>query len=170
LTEQETAFVKVIQENEGIIYKIARTYTKTKDDRNDLYQEIVFQLWKSFHTFKGTSKVSTWLYRVALNTSISQWRKEKKYGQKVDLDNLFLKQPEEYDSKLENRLSLVYEQINQLNKIEKGIILLLLEGKKYDEIAEITGFSPSNIGTRISRIKTKMKQRLNYTSFRTAKN
>jgi len=137
LTEKEIAFVKVIQDNEGIIYKIARTYTKTIDNRNDLYQEIVYQLWKSFHTFKGNSKISTWIYRVALNTSISQWRKEKKFSNKVDLNNLFLKQPEGYDPELETRLAMVYEQINQLNEIEKGIMLLVLEGKKYEEIAEV---------------------------------
>lgn len=160
MTAAETDFVNLILENEGIIYKIARTYSKSTEDRNDLYQEIVYQLWKSFHTFKGNSKISTWIYRVALNTSVSQWRKEKKSGQKVNLDNLFLKQPEAYDPELENRLALVYEQIDQLNQIEKGIMLLVLEGKKYDEIAEITGFSASNIGTRISRIKSKMKQRI----------
>ncbi len=160
MTEKEIAFVKVIQDSEGIIYKIARTYTKTDDDRNDLYQEIVYQLWKSFHTFKGNSQISTWIYRVALNTSISQWRKEKKHGQKVDLNNLFLKQPEAYNAELDHRMTMVYAQIDQLNKIEKGIILMLLEGKKYEEIAEITGFSASNVGTRISRIKAKMKERI----------
>jgi len=160
LTEKETAFVTLIQESEGIIYKIARTYTKTTDNRNDLYQEIVYQLWKSFPSFKGNSKISTWVYRVALNTAISQWRKEKKYGQKVNLDKLFLMQPEGYNPEFENRLKQLHEQINQLNEIEKGIMLLLLEGKKYDEIAEVTGFSASNVGTRISRIKNKLKQKI----------
>lgn len=157
MTTAETDFVRVIQENEGIIYKIARTYTKTPDDRNDLYQEIVYQLWKSFHTFKGNSKISTWIYRVALNTSISQWRKEKRTGHKVELDQLFLRQSEGYTTEFEERLELVYKQINQLNAIEKGLILLFLEGKKYTEISAITGFSASNVGTRISRIKTKMR-------------
>lgn len=160
MTAAETDFVRVIQENEGIIYKIARTYTKTSDDRNDLYQEIVYQLWKSFHTFKGNSKISTWIYRVALNTSISQWRKEKRNGQKVALDHLFLKQTEGYTTEFEARLELVYEQINQLNEIDKGLILLFLEGKKYEEISAITGFSASNVGTRISRIKNKMRRQI----------
>ena len=96
MTAAETDFVRVVQENEGIIYKIARTYTKTRDDRNDLYQEIVYQLWKSFPTFKGNSKISTWIYRVALHTSISQWRKQKRSGHKVELDQLFLRQAEGY--------------------------------------------------------------------------
>jgi len=160
LTKAETDFIKVISANEGILYKIARTYTKNNDDLNDLYQEIVYQLWKSFGSFKGDSKISTWLYRVALNTSISQWRKEKRNGRHVALDYLFLKQPEDYTSDFEEKLSLVYQQINMLNDIEKGIMLLLLEGKKYEEIAELTGFSKSNIGTRISRIKNKIKQQI----------
>ena len=160
MTAAETDFVGVIQENEGIIYKIARTYTKTSDDRNDLYQEIVYQLWKSFHTFEGKAKISTWIYRVALNTSISQWKKEKRRGYKVELDHLFLKQVEGYSSEFEERLELVYEQINRLSKIEKGLILLFLDGKKYEEIAEITGFSSTNVGTRISRIKSKMKHQI----------
>ncbi len=160
MTAAETDFVRVIQENEGIIYKIARTYTKTSDDRNDLYQEIVYQLWRSFDSFKGNSKISTWIYRVALNTSISQWRREKKKGHKVELDHLFLKQTEGYDPEFEERLELVYEQINQLNEIEKGLMLLFLEGKKYNEIAEVTGFTASNVGTRISRIKAKMKSNI----------
>ncbi|MDB4291914.1 RNA polymerase sigma factor [Maribacter sp.] len=160
MTAAETDFVRIIKENEGIIYKIARTYTRTRDDRNDLYQEIVYQLWKSFHTFKGNSKISTWIYRVALNTSISQWRKEKRTGHKVELDQLFLQQSEGYSSQFEERLALVYEQINQLNDIEKGVILLFLEGKKYEEIAAITGFSASNVGTRISRIKNKMRHQI----------
>lgn len=160
MTATEADFVRLIQDNEGIIYKIARAYSKSTDDRNDLYQEIVYQLWKSIHSFKGKSKLSTWVYRVALNTAITQWRKAKKQGQKVDLDKLFLKQPEAYDGELEKRLAQVYELINQLNEIEKGIMVLLLEGKKYEEIAEITGFSRSNIGTRISRIKNKMKQQI----------
>jgi len=160
LTTKESEFVKVIKDNEGIIYKIARMYTNASDDMNDLYQDIVYQLWKYFDTFKGDSKVSTWIYRVALNTSITQWRKEKRKGQKVDIEHLFLRQTESYDDEFENRLKLVYTHIKQLNAIEKGLMLLLLEGKKYEEIAEVTGFTPSNVGTRISRIKKKLKEQI----------
>jgi len=160
LTIKEVEFVKAIQDNQGIIYKIARMYTKDKDDSNDLYQDIVFQLWKYFDTFKGDSKLSTWIYRVALNTSITQWRKEKRRGQKVNLDYLFLKQADDYDTEFDERLKLVYKYIKQLNDIEKGLMLLLLEGKKYEEIAEVTGFTTSNVGTRISRIKQKLKRQI----------
>jgi len=163
LTEKEQDFVRIIKEHEGIIFKIARMYSNNREDLNDLYQDIVYQLWKYFDTFKGESKVSTWMYRVALNTSISRWRKEKRKGQKVDIDHLFLKQEENYDTEFEERLNKVYAKIRQLNDIEKGLMLLLLEGKKYGEIAEVTGFSPSNVGTRISRIKKKLKEQLKNT-------
>lgn len=160
MTPKEVDFVKAIQEHEGIIYKIARMYTKDKEAMNDLYQDIVFQLWKYFDSFKGNSKLSTWIYRVAMNTSITQWRKEKRKGQKTDIEHLFLKQADDYDHEFEDRLKLVYEHIRKLNDAEKGLMLLLLEGKKYEEIAEITGFTSTNVGTRISRIKKKLKQQI----------
>ncbi|MBT8303117.1 MAG: sigma-70 family RNA polymerase sigma factor [Bacteroidia bacterium] len=163
MTDKEQDFVQIIKEHEGIIFKIARMYSNNREDLNDLYQDIVYQLWKYFDTFKGESKVSTWMYRVSLNTSISRWRKEKRQGQKVDIEHLFLKQEENYDSEFEERLNKVYAKIRQLNDIEKGLMLLLLEGKKYGEIAEVTGFSPSNVGTRISRIKKKLKEQLKNT-------
>ncbi len=160
MTTKESEFVKVIKDNEGIIYKIARMYTNGSYDMNDLYQDMVYQLWKYFDTFKGDSKLSTWIYRVALNTAITQWRKEKREGQKVDIEHLFLKQTDSYDDEFEIRLKLVYDHIKQLNAIEKGLMLLLLEGKKYEEIAEVTGFTASNVGTRISRIKKKLKEQI----------
>ncbi len=160
MTDKEIAFVNAIKDNEGIIYKIARMYTNSSDDVNDLYQDIVYQLWRYFDTFKGDSKISTWIYRVAMNTSITQWRKEKRKGQKVDIEHLFLKQHESYDGQFEERLDIVYTHIKQLNHIEKGLMLLLLEGKKYEEIAEVTGFTSSNVGTRISRIKQKLKKQI----------
>jgi RNA polymerase sigma-70 factor (ECF subfamily) len=160
LTTKESEFVKVIKDNEGIIYKIARMYTKGSDNMNDLYQDIVYQLWKYFDTFKGESKRSTWIYRVSLNTAITQWRKEKRKGQKVDIEHLFLQKEDDYDDEFENRLKLVYAHIKKLDPVEKGLMLLLLEGKKYAEIAEITGFSASNVGTRISRIKKKLKEQI----------
>ena len=114
MTPKEVEFVNAIRDNEGIIYKIARMYAKDADDINDLYQDIVYQLWKYFDSFKGNSKISTWIYRVALNTSITQWRKEKRKGQKVNMDHLFLKQTEDYDAEFDERLKLVYAHIKKL--------------------------------------------------------
>ncbi|MBT8261560.1 MAG: sigma-70 family RNA polymerase sigma factor [Bacteroidia bacterium] len=156
---KEESFTRIIRDNEGIIYKITRIYTSTVEDQNDLYQEIVFQLWKSFDSFRGDAKVSTWMYRIALNTALFHSKRAKKRGYNVSLDGVVL-QHENYDPVFEERLKVVYEQIRSLNDIEKGIILLFLEGKKHEEIASITGFSKSNIGTRIGRIKEKLRKQI----------
>jgi len=156
---KEADFYQMIKNHEGIIYKITRLYCDTYEDQMDLYQEIVYQLWKGYGSFRGDSKQSTWMYRVALNTAFTYLRKEKKKGKNVGLEHIQL--PYEIkDSLLEERLTKMYAQIKQLPDIEKGIILLLLEGKKYEEIAKITGFSRSNVATRISRTKDKLRKRL----------
>ena len=156
---KEADFYQMIKNHEGIIYKITRLYCDTYEDQMDLYQEIVYQLWKGYGSFRGDSKQSTWMYRVALNTTFTHLRKEKKNGKKVGLEHIQLKY-EIKDSLLEERLAKMYTQIKQLPDIEKGIILLLLEGKKYEDIAKITGFSRSNVATRISRTKDKLRKRL----------
>lgn len=156
---KEEAFTQIIKENEGIIFKITSVYTNTSEDQKDLYQEIVFQLWRGFESFRGDSKISTWMYRVALNTAFTHLRKEKRKGNRVELDYIDLKY-EASDPVLEERLKQMYEQIRLLSDLEKGLILLLLEGKKYEEIASITGLTASNVGTRISRIKQKLKKQL----------
>lgn len=157
---KEESFTRIIMENEGVIFKITTIYTQSEQDQKDLYQEIVYQLWKSFDSFRNESKISTWMYRVALNTAISQLNKSKKHSSNTGLDRVILKQTDNYDAEFENRLKIVYEHIHQLNILEKGLILLLLDGKKYGEISEITGLSVTNVGTRISRIKQKLKSRI----------
>jgi len=156
---KEKRFTELIKENEGILFKITRIYTSSSEDQKDLYQEIVFQLWRGFDSFRGESKASTWMYRVALNTAFTFLRKDKRKGHKVTLDHIHLTY-EPHDPILEERLKLLYAQIQLLSDVEKGIILLLLEGKKYEEIATITGFSRSKVATRISRIKQKLKKQL----------
>jgi RNA polymerase sigma-70 factor (ECF subfamily) len=157
---KEESFTRIIRENEGVIFKITTIYTQSEQDQKDLYQEIVYQLWKSFDSFRNESKISTWMYRVALNTAISQLNKSKKHSSTTGLDRVILKQTDNYDAEFENRLKIVYEHIHQLDILEKGLILLLLDGKKYGEISEITGLSVTNVGTRISRIKQKLKSRI----------
>ena len=156
---KEEAFTQLIKENEGIIFKISRVYCDTQENQKDLYQDIVFQLWKGFDSFRGDAKASTWMYRVALNTAFTFLRKEKRKGTSVTIDNLHLTY-EPDDPILEERLKQMYAQIRQLSDVNKGIILLLLEGKKYEEIATITGFSRSKVATRISRIKEQLRTQL----------
>ncbi|MFK7813749.1 MAG: RNA polymerase sigma factor [Maribacter sp.] len=157
---KEDDFVKVIKQNEGVIFKITTMYTDNRDDQKDLYQDIVFQLWKSFDSFRAESKISTWMYRIALNTALTRLKKSKRMGHAVAIDKVIMQQTENYNPEFEERLKLLYAHIKQLNVLEKGLVLLLLEGKKYDEIAEITGLSPTNVGTRISRIKQKLKKQI----------
>ncbi|WP_281986377.1 RNA polymerase sigma factor [Aquimarina aggregata] len=153
---KEETFIRLIKKNEGIIYKITKVYTHTSNDQKDLYQEIVYQLWKGFDSFRGDAKVSTWMYSIALNTALLYSKKEKRRGYNISLDNVFLKE-ENYDPVLEERLKIVYSQIKNLGDIDKGIIILFLEGKKYEEISKITGLTVSNVGTRMGRIKEKLK-------------
>ena len=157
---KEELFTRTIKENEGVIFKISTIYTDYKEDQEDLYQEIVYQLWKAFDSFRNQSKISTWIYRVAMNTAITFLKKGKKSGYRASIDKVVLQHVEHYDTEFEERLKLMYSHIKMLNPIEKGLILLLLEGKKYEEIASITGFSPTNVGTRISRIKKKLKSQM----------
>jgi RNA polymerase sigma factor (sigma-70 family) len=149
-------FIEIIQENEGLIYKVAKVYTNSKEDEQDLYQEIVFQLWKSFSSFRNESKISTWMYRIALNTSIAHLNKEKRKGNHLPINEVLLNRTDTNDTLKEEQIEVLYARIKKLNTIEKGIILLYLEGKTYDEIAIITGFTSTNVGTRLGRIKQKI--------------
>ena len=159
--QKQQHFVKLIKENEGIVFKIALVYAFNEEDQKDLYQEIVYQLWKSFDSFRGDAKVSTWMYRIALNTSITHLKKEKKKGSRVPIDSVLLNKIEHIDTLMDERIQLLYKHIKQLNTIEKGVVLLYLEGKNYEEIAVITGFTVSNVGTRLNRIKQKLKSQIN---------
>lgn len=156
----EAEFVRVIKEHEGIIFKITFMYTDDADDQKDLYQEIVYQLWKSMDSFRKESKISTWMYRIALNTSIAFLHRQKRKGQQVPIDQLILNRMETHDTVLEERVTMLHEQIKKLNPIDKGIILLYLEGKNYEEIAIITGFTSTNVGTRLNRIKQRLKNQV----------
>lgn len=153
-------FIRTIKENEGIIYKVTRLYTNSTEDQKDLYQEIVYQLWKSYGSFKENSKISTWMYRVALNTAISNLKNEKRKGTRIAIDNFVLNRIDQVDTVMEERITLLYAHIQKLSIVEKGIILLHLEGKNYDEIAAITGFTATNIGTRLGRIKNKLRSQI----------
>lgn len=139
----------------GILHKICRTYKKDPDDRDDLFQEIVYNAWKSYPRFEGRSKFSTWLYRVALNTALYQNRKDRFFGKKIDLD--LVKNVIVADSKDDNT-ELLWMAINQLNETEKSIVVLYLEELPYKEISDITGFSEGNVAVKLTRIKSKMKK------------
>ena len=129
-------------------------------NRKICIRKIVYQLWKSYASFRNESKISTWLYRIALNTSITHLKKEKRKGNQIPIDRALLNRIDTEDPVKEERLQTLYHHIKQLNTVEKGLILLYLEGKNYEEIAKITGFTHSNVGTKLSRIKQKLKSRI----------
>ncbi len=154
---KEAVFTKLIQEHQGLLVKVASVYTNNTSDREDLFQEIVYQLWKYFDSFRGASKITTWMYRVGMNTAISFLRKSKKIPIQAPISEAFTASTDGSDEVYEQRLAFLHTYIQKLNPLEKGLMLLLLEGKNYGEIAEITGLTATNVGTRISRIKKKLK-------------
>lgn len=151
----ETAFLKMVEDNQGIIYKVCNIYRDTKEDQEDLFQEIILQLWKAFPKFRKESKISTWMYRIALNTAIATFRKNRIALEFKDS----LPKGSEYnqaDMPSENEERL-FEAIRTLNKAERAIIALYLEDYPYKEIAEMTGISENYVGVKINRIKEKLK-------------
>jgi RNA polymerase sigma factor (sigma-70 family) len=160
-------FTQLIQENKGIIFKICNAYCTSKEDRDDLAQEIIYNLWKSFTGYKAEYKFSTWMYRVALNVAISYYRKEKTKQHRTSYSEnlLVFEEDSSPNTEEEKNLGLLLKFIGELKEIDKSIILLYLGDKTYKEIAEITGITESNVSTKINRIKDKLK-----TNFLTAQN
>lgn len=153
-------FIDSIQKNEGIIFKLVRIYADQNEDQKDLYQEIVYQLWKSFHSFQGKAKISTWIYKVALNTSLAYINLKKKHSKTISIQDTRIQFEEKQDNQIEEKINEMYHHIKQLNEMDRAIVFLFLEGKSYDEIAEIMGLTVTNIGTRLNRIKLKLKNQI----------
>jgi RNA polymerase sigma-70 factor (ECF subfamily) len=153
-------FIAAIKNNEGLIYKIAAIYTNDMEDRNDLVQEIIYQLWKSFDSFNQKSALSTWMYRVAMNVAIYHLKIAKRSVLTVPISAQSLNVQEIDISEIEEKWRIVRQQLNNLNLLDKGIVMLYLEDKSYEEIAEIIGISTSNVGTKLSRIKEKLKKQI----------
>ncbi|HMM01654.1 MAG: sigma-70 family RNA polymerase sigma factor [Prevotella sp.] len=152
----DVQFLEMVRQNEGIIYKVTSFYTDTEHPLGDLYQEVVLNLWKAFPSFRGDSKYSTWIYRIALNTCISFYRRSKKNISYVDIS---MDIPDVVDNSEE--IQELYKLINRLGKIERALVLLYLDDKSYKEIAEITGLTVTNVATKISRIKDKLRDMSN---------
>ncbi|SFB74591.1 RNA polymerase sigma-70 factor, ECF subfamily [Flexibacter flexilis DSM 6793] len=157
-------FLSVVRQHKGIIYKIVNSYCADAEDRKDLAQEIIIQLWKSFEKYDTTFKYSTWIYRIALNVSISFLRKEvsrKKINNTIN-DNFFELSEQDISEQPESNLTILQVAIFQLKELDKALILLYLEEKSYKEISEILGISETNISTKISRIKQLLKQKITH--------
>jgi RNA polymerase sigma-70 factor (ECF subfamily) len=152
-SEIEKEFIGQIQNHQGILHKICFVYSNYYADKEDLYQEIVLQLWKSYPSFRKESKFSTWMYRVALNTAITLNKKASKFKNRVQISNDYT--VEQVDDFSED-IKILYKAISKLSKIEKAIILLWLEEKIYSEIAQIVGISEKNVSVKLVRSKKKL--------------
>ncbi len=158
--ENKETFITSVKENEGLIFKVASVYTNNKEDKKDLVQEIIYQLWKSYDTFNGKSSVSTWMYRVALNVAIHQLKVSKRRVFTIPIEDELMNYQKADTTDMEDKWQVFKQQIDNLNLLDKAIVLLYLDNKSYAEIAEITGISPTNVGTKLSRIKEKIKSKI----------
>jgi RNA polymerase sigma factor (sigma-70 family) len=152
----EKEFLSMIQDNQGIIHKVCRIYRDSPEDREDLFQEVIFQLWRSYPSFSGGSKVSTWLYRIALNTAMASFRKNKPnvtltgYLPDVQFENIISEDNEKQEK--------LFAGIRQLNEPDRALIALYLDELSYRQIAEILGISESNVGVKLTRIKVRLQE------------
>ena len=149
----EADFLDMLRENNRIIYKVISFYTDESATLEDLYQDVVLNLWKAYPTFRNESQISTWIYRIALNVSVSYYRKKSKRPVLIEITKDFKEYVEDNET-----VAKLYECINRLGKLERALILLYLEDRPYKEIAELMGITVTNVSTKISRIKEKLKQ------------
>jgi len=157
-TDLEIEFETKLKDYKLLIYKVCRMYANIHDDIQDLYQDIIIQLWKSYPKFRGEAKFSTWLYRIAINTALTNFRKQKRNIQTsdVELQNIQIPYEENIGLKEEQHQQL-YAAIHQLNDVEKSIVMLYLEDKSYDEMEEILGISNATLRVKMNRIKDKLR-------------
>lgn len=152
----EAQFLQLVDQHQGIIHKICRLYRDSREDREDLFQEIVFQLWKSAGKFEEKAKFSSWMYRVALSTAMTAYRKKQPLIRYVPA---IPDRPQPSESATEQWEQLL-AALRKLNDIDKAFITLYLEGLSYQEIAKITGTTENNVGVKLNRIRTKIQQLL----------
>ena len=155
--KDKKTFEQLVFDHQHMIHKVCNIYGKKFADREDLFQEITIQLWRSFDSFKHQAKFSTWLYRVALNTAITQKRKEKRRPMQNSLSESEMRIPDDHSaSHNEDELAMLHAAIRQLKSIDRALIFLYLEEKSYQEIADIIGITAKNVGVRLVRIKARL--------------
>lgn len=154
----EATFLQLVNRHKGILYKASRIYADSLEDREDLQQEIMIQLWKSYQTFKGNSEFSTWMYRVAINTAITFLKKEKqRASHHTDNPQHFELQNEEYNPNKDRQLEVFYKAVQELKPLEKAIIFYFMEGLSHKEIGNNMGLSEGNARVKLNRTKEKIQ-------------
>lgn len=159
MASKEKEFAQLIKDNQGLIIKVSRLYTNSLEDEEDLFQEIVLQLWRSYDSFKGNSKISTWMYRVALNTAITLFRKKSKSLQTNELDINHADFVEDDDEK-QQQVSLLYTVIKTLPNVERAIVMMYLDDLPYKDIAENLGITEVNARVKMNRLKKTLKEQM----------
>jgi len=157
---EKDKFISVIKDNQNLIYKICYSYCSNSENRKDLEQEILLQLWNSFSKFDGRVKLSTWIYRIALNTAISFYRNDSKHSdKKISIDASIISLSDfEYVPEQDENIAMLYQFIENLNEMDKALILLYLDDNKQKDMAEVLGISETNVATKICRIKKILKE------------
>jgi RNA polymerase sigma factor (sigma-70 family) len=159
--DQQSQFLSLLEEHKGILYKVANAYCRNREDRPDLIQEIVAQLWRAFDRFESGRPFSTWMYRIALNLAISFYRRENRRIRDtlpVDEAALELAEADKMLHEVRDDVRLLQGFINQLDELNRAVILLYLDGCSHDAIAEVVGISNTNVSTRINRIKQRLQR------------
>ena len=158
MKEREQEFLNRIERHKGILYKVSKMYMDTHDDQQDLFQEIICQLWRSYDSFRNESQFSTWMYRVAVNTAIVFLKKEKRKVDKYEIASENIKEDEGDSHIKESQIEHFYKAVQKLEKIDKAIIFYQLEGFSHKEIGENLGISEGNARVKLNRAKEKLKE------------
>ncbi len=159
MKKDKARFLKILETHKQIIFKVCNIYCQNREDQKDLVQDIIIQLWNSFHKYDDQYKLSTWIYRISLNVAISFYRKTSLRHRKIAyLDDSFVQIAEENDQEMMEDLRLLKQFIHELDELNKGLMILYLDNNSYEEIGAVLNISPTNVGTKINRIKQKLKK------------
>jgi len=157
-------FSTLVEEHKGIIYKIANSYCRNAEDRKDLIQEIVVHLWKSHDRYDDRFKLSTWIYRIALNVAISAYRREKKRAERISRLEEIIIEPAAESEQPDPKIATLHRIIDQLDELNRALMILYLDDNSYRDIAGILGLTETNVATKINRLKLKIKEQFTQTN------
>lgn len=157
--EVDQEFLELVNRCRTVIHKVCWIYADSSEDRQDLFQEILFQLWRSYPSFQGRSNPSTWTYRIALNTAITALRKETRKPEQVELDTEAIEIPAVAAGPASGeQVEILYQLIRRLSRVDRALVMLYLDDLSYREMSEVLGLSENNIGVKLNRIKARLQE------------